>query len=249
MPDAPGPPGLSTSGRRSSPSSRTGRREGDGDRARPTGRRGRAGRRPTRTPTPCVSVVGRASRARRPRRASTPGGSAASVATSRRRRRSLRRLLGAHPGRGRARRRRRSPAPTTPAARQPHQTRRAYRPAPLASPSTSSGSPPNSTAAKSVTPISPAPATRSATSSARADDGDVGRPGGALAVEHRPVARQLPVDGEDLGRPLAGAGDVAVTHTGSAAMTRGAGRPAASAAALIVGMVWSASVSGPVHHV
>ena len=40
-----------------------------------------------------------------------------------------------------------------------------------------------------------------------------------------------------------------VTHTGRAAITRGAGRPAASAAALIVGIVWSASVLGPVHHV
>ena len=40
-----------------------------------------------------------------------------------------------------------------------------------------------------------------------------------------------------------------VTPTGSEAITRGAGRPAASAAAVIVGMVWSASVFGPTHHV
>ena len=40
-----------------------------------------------------------------------------------------------------------------------------------------------------------------------------------------------------------------MTHTGRAAITRGAGRPAASAAALIVGTVCSASVAGPVHHV
>ena len=40
-----------------------------------------------------------------------------------------------------------------------------------------------------------------------------------------------------------------MTHTGRAAITRGLGRPAASAAALIVGMVCPASVSGPVHQV
>src|SRR5262245_61627336 len=40
-----------------------------------------------------------------------------------------------------------------------------------------------------------------------------------------------------------------VTHTGRAAITRGAGRPDASAAAVIVGIVCPASVLGPVHHV
>jgi hypothetical protein len=40
-----------------------------------------------------------------------------------------------------------------------------------------------------------------------------------------------------------------VTQIGSEARTRGAGRPAFSAAAVIVGTVWEASVAGPVIHV
>ena len=84
----------------------------------------------------------------------------------------------------------------------------------------------------------------------RADDGDVGRSGRALAVEHRPVARELAVDDERPWRPARGRRrGRSVTHTGRAAITRGLGRPAASAAAVIVGIVWPASVAGPVHHV
>ena len=40
-----------------------------------------------------------------------------------------------------------------------------------------------------------------------------------------------------------------MTHTGRAAITRGAGRPNSSAALVMVGMVWAASVTGPVHQV
>ena len=67
---------------------------------------------------------------------------------------------------------------------------------------------PNSTAPKSVTPMSASAPMRSTTSLGRADDGRCRQAGGTLPVEHRPVARQLAVDGEHLAGTRVSAVDV-----------------------------------------
>ena len=82
-----------------------------------------------------------------------------------------------------------------------------------------------------------------------ADDGDVSGTGSAFEVEHRPIRRELAVDREQLVGALAGGLGVGGDSDGKRAhTTRGAGRPAASAAAVILGTTWDSTVSRPVIH-
>ena len=93
--------------------------------------------------------------------------------------------------------------------------------------SSRSSRPPNIDATNSVAPASASRSSSFVTVGLVADDRDVGRPGGALAVEHGPVRRQEPVDLEDLRGTLAGGVGV-VGHADRAARRpmRGAGSPA-----------------------
>ena len=78
-----------------------------------------------------------------------------------------------------------------------------------------------------------------------AGDDDVRRAGGAFAVEHGAVARGWPARAKRSATQARAVAGSAVTVTKRPATTRGAGRPAAVAARVMVGTTWSARVAGP----